>query len=59
MVNGTTLLKIDSTLFLKMITEAAAFERDLTLSAKYKFTTTMDAYLRLKTQMVKAYFNQF
>ena len=59
MLNGTTLLKIDSTLFLKMIAEAAVFERDLTMAAKHKYTTTMDAYLRLKTQMVKTYFNQF
>lgn len=44
---------------MKTIAESSIFERELTVGAKYKYSTTMEAYLNQKNAIVKSYFNQF
>ena len=50
---------MDSSAFLKVIGESAMYERELSMSAKHKYAVANDSYLRLKSQIVKSYLNQY
>ena len=58
-LNNTVLVKFDSTAFLKVVSESVAYEREMIMSAKYKYSTTMESYLSQKNTLVKSYFKQF
>ena len=50
---------MDSTTFLKTISESAPYERELILSAKHKFSMTSDFYFKQRNQIINSFLKQF
>lgn len=48
-LNGILLLKLDAGAFLKAVSESVLFERELTLSAKHKYSVSSDNFLKHKS----------
>jgi len=49
---------MDSGAFLKAVGESALYERDLTFSAKHKYSIASDNYLKQKSQIMSSYMSQ-
>ena len=55
----SSLLKLDSTAFLKTVSESSSYERELILAAKHKFSVSSDYYFKQKNQIMNSYLKQF
>ena len=58
-LNGTLLLKMDATAYLKAVSESSLYERELMLAAKHRYAVTSEIYMRQRGQIMKTFVNQF